>query len=166
MSYGAQSNDALLQQYGFMEAGNPADRYVLMNAASKLLLAAGMEVAAGLQGGQLKGLVLTPSGADAAGMAAARQLLGAGDGEARAMLARACRWVPGERLRGRQPGAWQLHGTAPSLAGPVPGAPCREHLSGKPHQRLRHGRGMCMALSSPFALHGCPARHAGRSCKP
>lgn len=34
MSYGSQSNDALLQLYGFVEDRNPADRYVVPNLAA------------------------------------------------------------------------------------------------------------------------------------
>lgn len=36
ISYGQQSNDRLLQFYGFVEASNPADVYVIRDAQPRL----------------------------------------------------------------------------------------------------------------------------------
>ena len=55
INYGARSNDALLQQYGFWEAHNPDDRYVLADCAASLHAAGALP--GGVELAQLRRLV-------------------------------------------------------------------------------------------------------------
>lgn len=49
ISYGAQSNDSLLQFYGFVEPGNPNDSYTVPDLREALLMAGCASVAASIE---------------------------------------------------------------------------------------------------------------------
>lgn len=77
ITYGAQSNDSLLQYYGFVEINTPSDTYTMINLKDKLGIdPARVAVWVGANQGLLERTVVTKTGVDGATLQAVCSVLG------------------------------------------------------------------------------------------